>query len=47
MAELLGARADALVSAGGIGDNVLKAMIAKGLESQAEAFEDFQDRPSR
>jgi hypothetical protein len=47
VAELLGARLDALVSAGGLGDNVLKAMIAKGLELHAVAFEDFEDRPAR
>ena len=47
VADILEARPDALVSAGSLGDNVLKAMIAKGLELRAAAFEDFQDRPSR
>jgi hypothetical protein len=45
LAELLGARPDALVSAGGLGDNLLKAMIAKGLETHAIAYDAFQDRP--
>ena len=47
LAELLGARADALVSAGGLGDNLLKAMIAKGLEPLQTDYEAFQDRPYR
>lgn len=45
LAELLSARPDALVSAAGLGDNLLKAMIDKGLEFHATAYEDFQDRP--
>jgi len=45
LADLLGARADALVSAGGLGENLLKAMIVKGLELHAAAYDAFQDRP--
>jgi len=45
LAELLGARADALVNAGGVGDNLLKAMIDKGLEPLSAAYDEFQDRP--
>jgi hypothetical protein len=47
LAELLGARPDALVSAGGLGDNLLKAMIAKGLEAHAVAYDAFLDRPRK
>ncbi len=47
LADLLGARADALVSAGGLGENLLKAMVAKGLEPLQAAYEAFQDRPHR
>lgn len=47
LAHLLGTRADALVSAGGLGENLLKAMIAKGLEPLQADYEAFQDRPHR
>ena len=47
LAELLGARADALVSASGLGENLLKAMVAKGLEPLQADYEAFQDRPHR
>ncbi|PKU24116.1 hypothetical protein [Telmatospirillum siberiense] len=47
LAHLLGARPDALVSAGGLGENLLKAMVAKGLEPLQAAYEAFQDRPHR
>jgi hypothetical protein len=47
LAHLLGARADALVSAGGLGENLLKAMVAKGLEPLQADYEAFQDRPHR
>jgi hypothetical protein len=47
LADLLGARADALVSAGGLGENLLKAMVAKGLEPLQADYEAFQDRPHR
>lgn len=45
LAGLLGARADALVSAGGLGENLLKAMFAKGLEPLQAEYEAFMDRP--
>ena len=45
LADLLGARADALVSAGGLGEHLLKAMVAKGLEPLQGAYDAFQDRP--
>jgi hypothetical protein len=47
MAELLEAQPEALVSAASLGDNLLRAMIDKGLASHEAAFEDFQDRPRR
>lgn len=47
LADLLGARPDALVSAVGLGENLLKAMIAKGLAPLTAAYEAFQDRPHR
>jgi len=47
MAELLEAQPQALVSAAGLGDNLLRAMIDKGLASHEAAFEDFQDRPRK
>ena len=47
LADLLGARPDALVSAGGLGENLLKAMVAKGLEPLRAEYESFQDRPHR
>ncbi|MBL8631028.1 MAG: hypothetical protein JNM81_15450 [Rhodospirillaceae bacterium] len=45
LAELLGAKADALVSAAALGDNLLNAMVTKGLEMHAAAYDEFQDRP--
>lgn len=47
LAELLGAQPDALISAAGLGDNLLKAMIDKGMAMHEAAFEDFQDRPRK
>jgi hypothetical protein len=47
LADLLGARPDALVSAVGLGENLLKAMVAKGLEPLQAAYDAFQDRPHR
>jgi len=47
LAELLGARPDALVSAVGLGENLLKAMFAKGLEPLQAEYDAFQDRPHR
>jgi hypothetical protein len=47
LAELLGARVDALISAGGLGENLLKAMFAKGLDPLQVEFDAFLDRPHR
>ncbi|OIQ97935.1 hypothetical protein GALL_201170 [mine drainage metagenome] len=47
LAQLLGARTDALVSAGGLGENLLKAMVAQGLAPLQAEYEAFQDRPHR
>lgn len=47
LADLLSVRADALVSAGGLGENLLKAMVAKGLAPLQADYEAFQDRPHR
>jgi hypothetical protein len=47
LAGVLGARADTLASAVKLGDNLLRAMLEKGLAAHASAFEDFLDRPRR
>ena len=47
LAGVLGTPPAALVDAGRLGDNLLRAMIEKGLASQAEAYESFGDRPRR
>ena len=47
LAGILGAPAAALVDAGRLGDNLMRAMLEKGLAAQAEAFESFRDRPRR
>jgi hypothetical protein len=47
LADLLGVRADALISAGGLGENLLKAMFAKGLAPLQADYDAFQDRPHR
>jgi hypothetical protein len=47
IAGLLGAHPHALVEAGGLGDNLLRAMIAKGLAEHEESFEQFRDRRRR
>jgi len=47
LAGLLGARADALVDAGRLGDNLMRAMLEKGMAVHAEAFDDFRDRRRR
>ena len=36
---------EAFVGAGKLGDNLMRAMIEKGTAGQAEAFEEFCDRP--
>ena len=47
LAGVLGTRADMLLSALKLGDNLMRAMLDKGLEPHSAAFEDFQDRPRR
>lgn len=47
LATILGTPPAALVDAGRLGDNLLRAMIEKGLAAQAEAYEAFGDRPRR
>lgn len=47
LADLLGSPLEALVSAAGLGDNLLRAMIDKGLAANEAAFEAFQDRPRK
>ena len=47
VAGLLGMNPDALVDAGRLGDNLMRALIDKGMTSHAEAFEEFCDRPRR
>jgi hypothetical protein len=47
VANLLGVQADKLQSAGKLGDNLLRAMLDKGLAAHETAFEDFQDQPRR
>lgn len=47
LADLLGAPPVALVDAGRLGDNLMRAMLEKGLAAQEEAFEAFRDRPRR
>jgi hypothetical protein len=44
---LLGVQSDKLLSAAGLGDNLMRAMLEKGLTAHADAFEDFLDRPRR
>jgi hypothetical protein len=47
LADLLGAPPAALVDAGRLGDNLMRAMLEKGLAAQEEVFEAFRDRPRR
>jgi hypothetical protein len=47
IAGLLSNRADTLISAVKLGDNLLRAMLDNGLAAHETAFEDFQDRPRR
>lgn len=46
-ANLLGMQTSALVGAGKLGDNLMRALIEKGLAPRMEAFDDFLDRPRR
>ncbi len=47
VAGVLGTQADVIVGGAKLGDNLLKAMLDKGLAAQADAFEAFGDRPRR
>lgn len=47
VANLLGMQVGGLVDAGRLGDNLMRALIEKGLADNAEAFEAFCDRPRR
>jgi hypothetical protein len=44
LAALVGAPPDRLASAGGLGDNLLRAMLDKGLGEGAGGFEEFRNR---
>ncbi|TAL00643.1 MAG: hypothetical protein EPO08_12975 [Rhodospirillaceae bacterium] len=47
LATLLGVRPDMLIKAAGLGENMARAMLDKGLSAHAAAFESFGDRPRR
>jgi hypothetical protein len=47
LATLIGTPADRLVSASGLGDNLMRAMIDQGLAGNAAAFEEFRGRRRR
>lgn len=47
LSELVGAAPEALADAARLGDNLLRAMVEKGLAPHDEAFDEFQDRPRR
>jgi hypothetical protein len=47
MASMLGMQPDVLVGAGRLGDNLMRALIAKGLGDRAAAFDNFGDRRRR
>jgi hypothetical protein len=47
LAEMLEAQPEALVSAAGLGDNLLRAMIDKGMAEHERAYDEFQDRPRK
>jgi len=47
LASLLGMQPDVLVGAGRLGDNLMRALIAKGLGDRAAAFDDFGSRRRR
>ena len=47
VANLFEMQTSALVGAGNLGDNLMRALIDKGLAAHADAFEDFLDRPRR
>lgn len=45
LANLLSTPVDVLLNAARLGDNLMRALIDKGMAAQAEAFEAFCDRP--
>jgi hypothetical protein len=45
LASLLSTPPDVLLNAAGMGDNLMRALIDKGMAAQAEAFDEFCDRP--
>ena len=47
LAGVLSTSLATLVSAAGLGDNLMRAMVEKGLAPHAADFEDFLDRPRR
>jgi hypothetical protein len=47
LATMLGMSPDALVDAGRLGDNLMRALVDKGLATHGDAFENFLDRPRR
>lgn len=47
VAGMLGMTTDALADAGRLGENLMRALIEKGLAAKAGAFEAFCDRPRR
>jgi hypothetical protein len=47
LASVLATSPQKLIDAMGLGDNLLRAMIQKGLATHGEAFEDFVDKPRR
>lgn len=47
LATMLGMSPDALIDAGRLGDNLMRALIDKGLAPHGDAFEEFLDRPRR
>jgi hypothetical protein len=47
LADILATPAGVLVDAGRLGDNLMRAMLEKGLAAHAAAFESFRDRRRR
>lgn len=47
LSGLLGTSPEMMVSAAGLGDNMVRAMVEKGMADHTEAFEEFCDRPRR
>src|SRR5579862_171323 len=47
LAVVLGMQPDILAGAGRLGDNLMRALIAKGMEQRAAAFDEFSSRRRR